>query len=82
MIIIIIMLSSFIIFLAGVHAPTIIINVPLNNKLQSINADTEDEAACKDARNNFEARWNRWNRIRTVASSVSSILLILLLLNV
>ncbi|MGK9368503.1 DUF1772 domain-containing protein [Melioribacter sp. Ez-97] len=78
----IIILSSFIIFLAGVHVPTIIINVPLNNKLQLINTDTEDEAACQAVRNNFEARWNRWNRIRTVSSSVASILLIILLLNV
>jgi len=64
-------------YLLGVQLPTFTINIPLNNRLQSLNVDAMDESAQK-VRETFEARWNRWNAIRTVLSSLVSALLIVL----
>ncbi len=68
-----------IVYLLGVQLPTITINIPLNNKLQTLDVDTINEIEQKVARENFETRWNRWNSIRTVLSSLASALLIVLL---
>ena len=68
-----------IVYLLGVQLPTITINIPLNNKLQTLDVDTINETEQKAARENFETRWNRWNSIRTVLSSLASALLIVLL---
>ena len=68
------------IYLFGVQLPTFTINVPLNNKLQTLDTDTMNEAELKAARQNFEPRWNRWNSIRAALSSLTSVLLMLLLL--
>ena len=69
-------------YLVGVQLPTIIINVPLNNKLQSLNVDAMDEAAREAAREAFEGRWNRWNVVRTIVSCLVSLLLIGLVLRI
>jgi uncharacterized membrane protein len=67
------------IYLFGVQLPTILINIPLNNKLQTVDVEAIDEAEAKQARQNFEPRWNRSNAIRTVLASVTSLLLISLI---
>ena len=51
-----------------VQLPTMTINIPLNNKVQSIDFDTLDDVAASQAREAFEPRWNRWNVIRTMVS--------------
>lgn len=66
-------------YLLGVQLPTVTVNVPLNNKLQTLDADALDETMQKKAREDFEPRWNRWNAIRTCFSSLVSALLIILL---
>jgi uncharacterized membrane protein len=66
-------------YLLGVQLPTITINVPLNNKLQTLDVDTMNETELKVAREGFEQRWNQWNSFRTVLSSLVSVLLIILL---
>ncbi len=66
-------------YLLGVQLPTITINIPLNNKLQSVDIDAMNETAQKAVRDDFEARWNQWNKIRTVISCLVSALLIFLL---
>jgi len=66
-------------YLLGVQLPTIIINVPLNNKLQNLDVQELSEAELKSARKDFEPRWNRWNSIRTVLSGLVSVLLLILL---
>ena len=67
-------------YLLVVQLPTFTINIPLNNKLQTLNVDDMDESAQKEARMDFEPRWILWNSIRTTfASLVSSLLIILLL---
>ena len=66
-------------YLLGVQLPTITINIPLNNKLRTLDVDTINETEQKAVRENFETRWNRWNSIRAVLSSLASALLIVLL---
>ena len=71
---------STVAYLLGVQLPTFTINVPLNNKLQSLNVDAMDASAQQAARESFEKRWNRWNVIRTVISCLVTLLLIVLVL--
>jgi len=69
-------------YLLGVQLPTIIINVPLNNKLQILKVQELSDTELKSARKDFESRWNRWNLIRAVLSGIVSALLIILLIRV
>ena len=66
-------------YLLGVQLPTFTVNVPLNNKLQTLEPDIMDEAKQKLARQEFEPRWNLWNSIRTTLASLTSALLMILL---
>ena len=66
-------------YLLGVQLPTVTINIPLNNKLQTLDVDTANETTQKAARKDFEPRWNLWNSIRTAFASLASALLIVLL---
>ncbi|MEM6794819.1 MAG: anthrone oxygenase family protein [Acidobacteriota bacterium] len=68
------------VYFAGVQAPTAAINIPLNNRLQTLELETMDDRALAEARAQFEPRWNRWNQIRTVLATLTSALLILLVL--
>jgi uncharacterized membrane protein len=73
------LIAATVLFLGGVQAPTIVINVPLNNTLQRIDVPSIDADARQQARLAFEPQWNRWNTIRTACAVVSSILLLALL---
>ena len=66
------------VYLFGVQLPTMTINIPLNNRLQRLDAGTLDAAARRRARADFEPRWNRWNALRTVCASLATMLLLLL----
>lgn len=72
-------ISATFVYIFGVQVPTGTINVPLNNRLQTLDLHTESEATYKAARDAFELRWNRWNKIRTVLSILVTVLLIYLL---
>ncbi len=63
-------------YLLGVQLPTFTINVPLNNRLQSLAVDASDDSALAVSREVFEGLWNRWNIIRTVIACLVSLLLI------
>lgn len=67
-------------YLLGVQLPTVAINIPLNNRLQSVDVEAVDETAQAAAREAFEGRWNRWNAIRTVVACGVSLLLIVAML--
>ena len=67
-------------YLLGVQLPTIVVNVPLNNGLQALDAGGSDDKGLATAREAFEARWNRWNRVRTVVACLVTVLLLVLLL--
>ena len=66
-------------YLFGVQLPTATINIPLNNKLQTLDVDAINETTQKAARKDFEPRWNLWNSIRAVLASLASGLLLILL---
>jgi len=57
--------------------PTIAVNIPPNNRVQSLNLDTLDETSLAEERQIFEARWNRWNVIRTVVGCLVSVMLLI-----
>ncbi len=73
------MIFAALVYLLGVQLPTFTINVPLNNKLQTLDVDSMNEATQKAARKDFEPRWNLWNSIRAAFASLASALLIILL---
>lgn len=72
-------ISAALVYLLGVQLPTVTINIPLNNTLQTLDVEAMNQAAQKSARRAFESRWNRWNAIRTAIASLASLLLIILL---
>ncbi len=71
---------AVLVYLLGVQVPTVTINVPLNNTVQTLEIDAMDETAQTAARQDFEVRWNTWNSIRTGLASLVSVLLMILLL--
>jgi len=72
------LIFAALVYLLGVQLPTIAINIPLNNKLQTLDVDAMNEAAQNAARRDFEPRWTLWSSIRTAFASLTSILLIIL----
>jgi uncharacterized membrane protein len=76
------LILAAVIYLLGVQAPTVRVNIPLNNQLQRIDPGRMSETARRRARDDFEQRWNHWNAFRTVCASVVSGLLVVLLLRV
>ncbi len=72
------LLATFV-YLVGVQLPTITINVPLNNRLQTFDTSAADTTMQKQARTEFESRWNRWNALRTLLATLVSITFMLLL---
>lgn len=75
----ILLIVTCVIYIFGVHVPTVTINIPLNNHLQSQDLDTMTESAIVETTAQFEARWLRWNTIRTVVAILSTVLLLVLL---
>lgn len=74
------LLAATVLYIMGVQAPTIVINVPRNNTIQTVNVDTTNATALHQARIAFEDGWNRSNQFRTVmAITVTAILLGLIL---
>lgn len=74
------LILATLVYLFGVHVPTIAVNIPMNNALKNMNIDALSEQDVRNAREDFEPRWNRWNRIRTMFSIFTVVLLIVLLL--
>jgi len=70
------------VYLLGVQLPTMTVNVPLNNALQSVDVDALSPAELQTARESFERRWNRWNVLRTILSMAAVAAWIVLLLRV
>ncbi|MEM6366195.1 MAG: anthrone oxygenase family protein [Planctomycetota bacterium] len=62
-------------YLLLVQMPTIMINIPLNNRLQEFDIATANDDEVSEARDAFEHQWNRWNVIRTIAAIITSVLL-------
>lgn len=73
------LIAAVVVYLLGVQLPTIRVNVPLNNQLQTLDVSTMDTAALSAARQEFEPRWNRWNTFRTMIAIVVTVLLMIVL---
>lgn len=67
-------------YLFGVQAPTIAINIPLNNAIQKLDPTAIDAGGAARARAAFEGTWNRWNLVRTICACVVSASLLLIVL--
>lgn len=74
------LLAAVVVYLVGVQLPTLTINVPLNNQLQTLDLEAMNDDTLAKARGDFEPRWNRWNQIRTALATLTSALLIVLVL--
>ena len=57
------------VYLLGVQVPTAVLDVPLNNRLQTQELDTLSDSQLGEARDAFEGRWIRWNAIQTVMAT-------------
>lgn len=66
-------------FILGTQVPTVTVNIPLNNRVQTLAVKRLEQGAQLREREHFELRWNRWNVIRTVFATLSSSLLIVVL---
>ena len=64
-------------YFVGTFLVTIIFNVPMNNKLESM--ISTDEEASKYWSNIYLTRWTFWNHIRTIAAFIGAISLIVAL---
>ena len=73
------LIGATVAYFVGVQLPTLLINVPLNNALQEVDAELASVETVQTARRNFEPKWNRWNRRRAVvATGVTAVLLLIL----
>jgi uncharacterized membrane protein len=64
--------------LGGVHLPTMLVNVPLNDRLQALPVESTDADGIRAARQEFEDRWNRWNVRRTAVAVLAALALIVI----
>ena len=73
------LITATVLYLFGVQLPTIRVNIPLNNELQTLDVSAMDATALSSARHEFEPRWNRWNTFRTVIAVGVTVLLLIVL---
>lgn len=76
----ILMIAAVTLYILGVQAPTVGINVPLNNEIQTVETMEVGATELQEARARFENRWNGSNQFRAFVSIVVTTLLIVLLL--
>jgi len=65
------LLAGTCIYCVGVLGITIMVNVPLNQKLEELNLQTLDNNKLNSFRSLFEQKWVFYNNIRTSASLIS-----------
>jgi uncharacterized membrane protein len=66
------LLGGSLLYLVGTVAVTIVFNVPRNNALAAVEADTADGA---DLWPRYVAGWTAWNHVRTTAALAAAALL-------
>jgi uncharacterized membrane protein len=67
-----------VIYIAGVHIPTALINIPRNNAIQKVDVDTLNRHDLHEARRFFEDTWNRSNRFRTIMAAIAALALVVM----
>ena len=75
----ILLIVACVIYIFGVQVPTVTINIPLNDQLQSLDLDAMPNPEVLATAENFGSRWLRWNTIRTVVATLTTVLLLVLL---
>ena len=70
------LITATALYVLGVQLPTLIGNIPLNNRLQTLELETMSKSDLAKARQSFEPAWNRLNHIRTGIGVAVAILLI------
>jgi uncharacterized membrane protein len=75
----VILVIAALVYILGVQVPTFAINIPLNNRLQSLESATMNEVDWAKERSAFEARWRGANLVRTLFSCLVAVLLVLLI---
>ena len=60
------------VYTVGCLLSTIVFNVPLNNRLDAVDAATDEGKALWQ---HYLVRWTRWNHVRSVATFVATLLL-------
>ena len=71
-------IAGGVVYVLGSIVVTIVFNVPLNNRLAAVDADSEAGAQMWQI---YLVRWVRWNHVRSVATIVSTLLLIMAILS-
>jgi uncharacterized membrane protein len=71
------MILGGVLYVAGMFAVTMLANVPLNNALQNVTAESRTGTAIW---NDYLHRWTRWNHVRTLSSMGASALFLFALL--
>lgn len=74
------MLITFTVLYMMGQIATVGINIPLNNRLQTLDIKCLDETNKRLERQAFEPKWNFWNVVRTFLFGSASIYLLVLLL--
>ena len=69
-------LAGALVYLIGIIGVTMVFNVPMNNALAAVQADSPEGAHLWQ---DYLARWTMWNHVRTVAGVAGSALFILAL---
>ena len=62
---VLVIIAGFV-YLLGVQGLTILVHLPLNRRIQTVNVEERDASALREERLLFEARWIRFNWIRTL----------------
>jgi uncharacterized membrane protein len=75
-------LVGSLIFILGVHVPTVIKNIPLNNRLQEVELQSANVAVVETLKNEFSAVWIPWNHRRTIAALVSAMVYLLVIIKI
>lgn len=70
------LVAATVLYLVGVQLPTMLVNVPLNNRLQATDLDAADPGEVGVLRAAYEGRWGVWNRVRSAVSLVVVLLLL------
>jgi uncharacterized membrane protein len=67
------LVGASLLYIIGTFGLTIAGNVPLNERLASVDATSSSDAEMSQARVQFEGRWNRLHSVRTLASSAATV---------
>ncbi|HAF73767.1 MAG TPA: DUF1772 domain-containing protein [Gammaproteobacteria bacterium] len=62
---VLVIIAGFV-YLLGVQGLTFLVHLPLNRRIQTVNAEEWDASALREERLSFETRWIRFNWIRTL----------------